>query len=67
MRKRTSSQGLDQLGPTQHWREPGQLNMPDNRGGFRTLNSRIKCSATARKVKVTLPDHNSLKRLLEED
>jgi len=67
MRKRTHSQGLDQLGPSQHWKEPGQLQMPNCTGGIRSLEARIKCSTTARKVKITLPDMNSLKRLLEED
>lgn len=54
-RKRGHSQGLDQLGTTQAWK--GNLNMPDLRGSVRSLETRIKTSATQRKVKITLSDH----------
>lgn len=54
-RKRGHSQGLDQLGPTQPWKE--KLNMPGATGRRQTVAAKAKISTSQRKTKVTLSDH----------
>jgi hypothetical protein len=67
MRKRNHTQGLDQLGPTQDWKVGVKMDLGSRYGCHNSITTRVLASIKARKVKITLPDMNSLKRLLEED
>jgi len=57
MRKRGHTQGLDQLGPTQVWKDGEKLRLPSTLGLRHSISSRVLSSSRHRKVKITLSDH----------
>lgn len=58
-RKRGHTQGLDQLGPTQSWKQGESLRdwLPHALGLQHSITARVLSSARHRNVKITLSDH----------